>query len=288
MTDHPNYWNALYEDDARPGWDMAKPTPVLAEALAHAAAAGLAPGASVVVPGCGYGHDAAGLEAEGFAVTGLDFAPLALQGARARYGDRIIWSSADWLSPQLGPSGPVPAPPCAATTSAGMLRKEGPAGQRGSLFKGPDVAERPSGVVPLGWGGGRHPAASSSDHLEPLCSPRLPCGPPPGAPSAARGGAGTGPWDAIFDHTCFVAMDPERRRDYVEACARHLRPGGLWMAVIFDDVQGRPGPPHAIPLETCRELADPHFEILHLARASASHPRRAGRELLMVARRRQD
>ncbi|WP_243294512.1 methyltransferase domain-containing protein [Geothrix mesophila] len=198
MTAHPDYWNAFYDDEARPGWDMARPTPVLEEALTHASAAGLAPGASVVVPGCGYGHDAAGLEAGGFVVTGLDFAPLALQGARARYGDRITWSSADWFSPQLGP------------------------------------------------------------------------------------------WDAIFDHTCFVAMDPGRRRDYVEACARHLKPGGLWMAVVFDDVQGRPGPPHAIPLETCRELAIPYFEILHLARAAASHPRRAGRELLMVARRRQD
>lgn len=198
MTSSSSHWNLFYENDARPGWDMARPTPVLVEALVHARRLGLAAGASVVVPGCGYGHDAAGLLAEGFEVTGLDFAPLALQGARARYGGAIAWSQADWFSPRLGP------------------------------------------------------------------------------------------WDAIFDHTCFVAMDPARRTDYVEACARHLRPDGLWMAVVFDDVQGRPGPPHAISLETCRELADPRFEILHLARAEASHPRRAGRELLMVARRRQD
>lgn len=198
MTGHPDYWNQFYEDEARPGWDMARPTPVLAEALAHAAAAGLTPGASVVVPGCGYGHDAAELAAHGFEVTGLDFAPLALQGALARYGNRITWSSADWFSPQLGP------------------------------------------------------------------------------------------WDAIFDHTCFVAMDPARRPAYVDACAQHLRPDGLWLAVLFHDVQGRPGPPHAISMETCRILVEPRFDILHLAHATASHPRRAGREFLMVARRRQD
>ena len=33
-----------------------------------------------------------------------------------------------------------------------MHRKEGPAGQRGSLFKGPDAAERPLGFIPLGEG----------------------------------------------------------------------------------------------------------------------------------------
>jgi SAM-dependent methyltransferase len=198
MTDRPDYWNRIYEDEGRPGWDMAKATPVLGEALAHAVAAGLAPGASVVVPGCGYGHDAAELAALGYAVTGLDFAPLALQGARARYGDRIVWSPADWFSP---------------------------------------------------W---------------------------------------PGPWDAIFDHTCFVTMDPARRPAYVDACARHLAAGGLWMAILFHDVQGRPGPPHAISMEACRSLAEPRFEILHLAHATTSHPRRLGREFLLVARRRQD
>src|SRR5512133_413952 len=35
---------------------------------------------------------------------------------------------------------------------AGMLRKEGPAGQRGSLFKGPDAAGRPAGFIPPGEG----------------------------------------------------------------------------------------------------------------------------------------
>src|SRR5664279_3434381 len=35
---------------------------------------------------------------------------------------------------------------------AGMHRQEGPAGQRGSLFKGPDAAGRPAGFIPPGEG----------------------------------------------------------------------------------------------------------------------------------------
>jgi SAM-dependent methyltransferase len=153
-------------------------------------------GCDLVVPGCGFGHDAAAWEALGFSVTGLDFAPLAIQGAMHRYGDRVAWSQADWFMTHLGP------------------------------------------------------------------------------------------WDAIFDHTCFVAMDPARREAYVQACADRLRPGGLWMAVLFQDVNGRPGPPHALPMPEMRCLAEACFEVLHLGPASKSHPRRAGREYLMVARKR--
>ena len=60
--------------------------------------------------------------------------------------------------------------------AAGDTEKKGPAGQRGSLFKGPDAVGRPAGLVPLGWGGGRHQAASGSCRVEPaqLTSPSLP------------------------------------------------------------------------------------------------------------------
>lgn len=195
MTDHPDYWNRIYEEEGRPGWDMDGATPLLDELLELARPLGLRPGASLVVPGCGYGHDAVALEARGFAVTGLDFAPLAIQGAMQRYGDRVAWSQADWFTTHLGP------------------------------------------------------------------------------------------WDAIFDHTCFVAMDPARRPAYVEACAGHLKPGGLWMAGLFHDVNGRQGPPHATPMAEMRTLAEARFEVLHLAHATASHPRRAGREFLLIGRR---
>ncbi len=194
MTRHPDYWNRLYEEDERPGWDMDGATPLVKELLDLAWPLGLRTGGDIVVPGCGYGHDAAELEALGFAVTGLDFAPLAIQGAMYRYGNRVAWSQADWFTTRLGP------------------------------------------------------------------------------------------WDAIFDHTCFVAMDPARRPAYVQACAGHLRAGGLWMAVLFHDVKGRPGPPHAVPVSEMGRLAEACFEVLHLGEAVNSHPRRSGREYLMVAR----
>jgi cyclopropane fatty-acyl-phospholipid synthase-like methyltransferase len=196
MTTRPDYWNQIYKDEERPGWDMDGATPLVREVLDLAKSCGLAPGARLVVPGCGFGHDAAALAGEGFQVTGLDFAPLALEGARARYGEAVAWHQDDWFTTELGP------------------------------------------------------------------------------------------WQAIFDHTCFVAMDPERRPAYVAACAEHLETGGLWLVAVFHNVNGRPGPPHAISAEDMRRLAETHFEVLHLDHALGSHPRRAGREYLMIARRR--
>ena len=96
----------------------------------------------------------------------------------------------------------------------------------------------------------------------------------------------TGPFDAVFDHTCFVAMEPTRREAYVARTADLLVPGGLWLLAAFHDVQGRPGPPFALPQESLRALASARFEVLHLDDAARSHPRRAGRELLLVGRRR--
>ena len=74
------YWDGIYQETPRPGWDMDGPTPVLGELLELPACAGL--GRELAVPGCGYGHDAAELARRGFRVTGVDFAPSALQGAR--------------------------------------------------------------------------------------------------------------------------------------------------------------------------------------------------------------
>jgi SAM-dependent methyltransferase len=189
----PDYWNKVYEDEPRPGWDLDAPSPLLGELLDLAPA--LAAGARVAVPGCGFGHDAAELSRLGFEAWGIDFAPLALEGARARYGETAQWSAEDWFT----------------------------------------------GDFP--------------------------------------------PFDAVFDHTCFVAMEPHRRGAYLDATRARLAPGGLWLGAFFHDTDGREGPPFEISRAELRELAAKRFEVLALLDAERSHPRRLGREFLVVARR---
>ena len=175
---------------------MDGPTPLVEELLALAAAAGLRPGARVVVPGCGYGHDAARLQALGFSVTAVDFAPRALAGARERYGDSVRWVEADWFRADLPGHG------------------------------------------------------------------------------------------ALLDHTCFPSFAPPLRPALVAAHAASLAPGGLWLGAFFHTVPKVANPPYAVGAEEIARLAEERFEVLNLLPATRSHPARAGRELLLVARRR--
>ena len=75
-----------------------------------------------------------------------------------------------------------------------------------------------------------------------------------------------------------------RRAEYVEVCARRLRPGGMWLGAFFHTVKDPSGPPYPIAPEALRELAEKDFQILYSAPALHSHPRRAGREFLLVAK----
>lgn len=94
-----------------------------------------------------------------------------------------------------------------------------------------------------------------------------------------------GSFDAVFDHTAFVAFPPERRATYAEACARHLRPGGLWFGVFFHTVREPEQRPWAVQEHELRAVAEgARFEVLRLQKLTHGHPRRLGRELGMLAR----
>lgn len=76
----PSFWEALYASK-QDGWELGEPAPALAAWLDTGKS--FAPGARVVVPGAGRGHDARLLARRGYAVTGVDFAEAAVMEARA-------------------------------------------------------------------------------------------------------------------------------------------------------------------------------------------------------------
>lgn len=72
------------------------------------------------------------------------------------------------------------------------------------------------------------------------------------------------PWqrfDWIFEHTCFCAIDPERRGEYVEAVIRWLKPGGHYLAVnyLIPDTEG---PPFGTTRDEQIDRFSPHFDLL--------------------------
>jgi SAM-dependent methyltransferase len=98
--------------------------------------------------------------------------------------------------------------------------------------------------------------------------------------------SGDGAFDAVFDHTCFVAMEPARRVEYAAATFAKLHAGGIWLGAAFHDTGDRTGPPFAIARDAMGDLIRASgFDLLLSRDARASHPRRAGREFLWIARR---
>jgi len=92
-----------------------------------------------------------------------------------------------------------------------------------------------------------------------------------------------GAFDGIFEHTCFCAIDPARRGEYVEAAVAALRPGGRLLAVFFmDPGHGGEGPPYGCTVGEIDGLFGRDFRLLEEHKELPTYPEREGRELLRL------
>ncbi len=101
-----------------------------------------------------------------------------------------------------------------------------------------------------------------------------------------------GRFDWVFEHTCFCAIDPARRPEYVRAVARALRPGGGLLAIFYlnpwKDGEPTPpggGPPFGVTVQELDALFAGHFEPREEWVPTRAYPGREGRELMRLMRR---
>ncbi|MBL9166972.1 MAG: methyltransferase domain-containing protein [Verrucomicrobiales bacterium] len=182
-------WEQRYQTGDMP-WEKGEASPGLVDFVA----AYQGPkGQSVLVPGCGTGHDVRVFAGAGFQAVGLDLAPSAVSLAHERTQ--------------------------AAGLSAGFHR---------------------------------------SDFLS---DPPL------------------RPFDWVFEHTLFCAIQPERRDDYVQAVHRWLKPGGDYLAVYYliDDTEG---PPFGSTREEIARRFESRFE-MKKQWVPRSYPNRTGLEWMV-------
>ena len=182
-------WEGRYQTRDMP-WEKGEPSPGLVDFLASHATL---PRGTVLVPGCGTGHDARAWAATGFKVTGCDLAPSAIRLSQEK------------------------------TEAAGLSAQ---------FILGDFLAD----AVP-------------------------------------------GPYDWIFEHTLFCAIDPSQRDDYVRAVHRRLEIGGQYLAVnyLIPDVDG---PPFGTTRQELIERFSPNFELLS-EWVPRSYPNRTGLELML-------
>ena len=94
------------------------------------------------------------------------------------------------------------------------------------------------------------------------------------------------PFDGVFEHTCFCAIERQRRVDYVAAVAAALRPGGYLLAVFFlTPGQGDEGPPYGCTPKELDELFLSSFRLLQVEEHSPTFPGGEGGELLRLLER---
>jgi methyl halide transferase len=192
----PDFWEHLYASGGD-GWDLNAATRPLVDFVATTPP----PRGRVAVPGCGRGHDARFLAAQGYDVTGFDFSPAAIRAARAlavrdnvevRYEQRDIFSLA-------------------------------------------------------------------ADHAH--------------------------AFDGAWEYTCYCAIDPARRSDYIRLLASLVKPGGWLLACFFPIRHGGAGPPFPVSRDEVRRGLSPAFRIEREFAPIRSVPRRQGQERMVFARR---
>ena len=92
-------------------------------------------------------------------------------------------------------------------------------------------------------------------------------------------------FDWIFEHTCFCAIDPTSRAQYVKTIVRLLRPRGNLLAIFFiNPAHDEEGPPYRVSVAELDELFGPHFTLEREWVPAHTHPGREGRELMRVLR----
>lgn len=92
------------------------------------------------------------------------------------------------------------------------------------------------------------------------------------------------PFDWLFEHTLFCAIDPGCRELYVRAVLRWLKPGGHYLAVNYL-IPDKDGPPFGTTCEELKTRFSTEFELLE-DWVPRSYPNRTGLERMFWWRKR--
>jgi SAM-dependent methyltransferase len=93
------------------------------------------------------------------------------------------------------------------------------------------------------------------------------------------------PFDWVWEHTLFCAIQPEERDLYVKALLRWLKPGGHYLAVNYL-IPDEAGPPFGTTRDELWQRFSPDFDLKE-EWVPRSYPNRTGLELMLWWKRRE-
>jgi SAM-dependent methyltransferase len=90
-------------------------------------------------------------------------------------------------------------------------------------------------------------------------------------------------FDYILEYTCFCAIDPQRRAEYIQSVSGLLKVGGIYIALAFPVGRRTGGPPFVVtPDELIEPLGERGFELISREVPEDSVPGREGIEELLI------
>lgn len=90
-------------------------------------------------------------------------------------------------------------------------------------------------------------------------------------------------FDGVWEYTCFCAIDPARRPEYVAMLHAILKPGGTLLGCFYPLREGTDGPPFPVARDEIERLLGAGFRIIESGEAVASVERRRGLEWMIRA-----
>ena len=92
-----------------------------------------------------------------------------------------------------------------------------------------------------------------------------------------------GQFDYILEYTCYCAIDPKRRIEFVDLVTRLLKPGGIYISLAFPLTQKMGGPPFAVTVSELTGLFQERgFKLIEREQPAVSVPQRRGAEELLM------
>ncbi len=89
----------------------------------------------------------------------------------------------------------------------------------------------------------------------------------------------SGYFDYVLEHTCFCAIEPDQRQNYVRVVDSILKPGGEFLGLFWNHARSG-GPPFGSPMDDIKTLFSPFFDTTNIKTVENSIASRVGEESL--------
>lgn len=89
-------------------------------------------------------------------------------------------------------------------------------------------------------------------------------------------------FDYLYDYVTYCAIDPKRRKEYVKSVAGLLKPGGIFVIILFPVEKREGGPPFSVNVDEVKKIFSEYFILIKEETEINSIKPRKGREVLHI------